>query len=368
MKIITIICLAGGLSVTGSFAANPDLQQTTEIIEILKSRFVDKDKLDQRLLNDATAAGILDRLGAGAKLLTAEQAASNAVPEVVSTADPAEPLARVEVIEPDIAYIRLGDVVDSTAMDLDMELRKFAEQKVSGYILDLRFADGTNYAAAAEVASRFLPERQELFSLKQAKGEPEIFRSTAVPRSLAVELADAPLILLINGQTRGSAEVVAAALRARERGIVIGTPSAGSAVAWDDVKLSDGRVLRLATAKIAFPKGNDIFPGGLVPDIIVKIDPKMEREAIFSVQTNMTLTASLQPRVTKKVYTEAELVKAFRGEAIGRPLPTATNELTLAGEPVTGAETEGEINKVRDSVLQRAVDILKGIRVLISWQ
>ena len=180
-------------------------------------------------------------------------------------------------------------------------------------------------------------------------------------------------MLLVNGQTRGSAEVLAAALRSQERGIVVGAPTAGSAVAWEDVKLSDGRVLRLATAKISFPKGGEVFPGGLVPDVIVKIDPRTEREVIFNVQSNMTLSTSLQPRVKKKSYTEAELVKAFRGEAIGTPLTTKTNALTLSAEGDTGTNTpatdlEGDINQVRDSVLQRAVDILKGIRVLISWQ
>jgi C-terminal processing protease CtpA/Prc len=254
---------------------------------------------------------------------------------------------------------------------------------VTGYILDLRFADGTNYAAAAEVASRFLPAGQELFALKRARGAPQGYRTTAAPRSLAAELAEAPLMLLVNGQTRGSAEVLAGALRAQDHGIVIGSPTAGSAVAWDDVKLSDGRVLRVATAKITFPKGGELFPAGVVPDILVKIDPATEREAVFNVPTNITLTASLQPRVQKKGYSEADLVKIFRGEAVetpslrlGQRSTNDTGALTLEGaSPAdtraaeTTAENEsGDIQKVRDVVLQRAVDILKGIRVLQAWQ
>src|SRR5712671_7757081 len=130
MKTIAIIlCL---LAVTG----RAQLQQTTEIIDVLKSHYVDKDKLDQKSLNDATAAGILDRLGNGAKLLTADEAASNAVPAITSSADPQEPLARVEVIDSVIGYIRIGDVTDGTAVDLDGELKKFVQQKVTGYILD----------------------------------------------------------------------------------------------------------------------------------------------------------------------------------------------------------------------------------------
>jgi C-terminal processing protease CtpA/Prc len=376
MKNLIILFLA-----SSAFAA--ELQQTSEIIDVLKSHYVDKDKLDQKSLNDATAAGILEHLGAGAKLLTADEAASNAVPVVASTIDPQEPLARVEVIDPGIGYIRLGDVVAGTAAELDGELKQFAEQKVTGYILDLRFADGTNFAAAAAVASRFLATGVELFSLKQATGLAQPYRTVEAPHSLAAELAEAPLMLLVNGQTRGSAEVLAGALRAQDRGIVVGGPTAGSAVAWEDIKLSDGRVLRLATAKITFPKGSEVFPGGIVPDIMVKIDPTTEREVVFNVQSNMTLTASLLPHTKKKTYSEADLVKAFRGEAIealslrsGRPTGGKTNALTLEGTSLTdtnattsaSGDEEGEINKVRDVVLQRAVDILKGIRVLQAWQ
>jgi C-terminal processing protease CtpA/Prc len=374
--------ITGLLAASVAWAGETQLQLTSEIIDVLKSHYVDKDKLDQKSLNDATVEGILSHLGAGAKLLTADEAASNVVPTVTSTADLREPLARVEIIDPAIGYIRIGDVTDGTAVDLDGELKKFAEQKATGYILDLRFADGTNFAAAAAVASRFLPAGEDLFLLKQATGKPQVFRTTEAPRSLASELADAPLMLLVNAQTRGSAEVLTGALRAQDRGIVIGGPTAGSAVSWEDVKLSDGRVLRLATAKIAFPKGSDVFPGGIVPDIMVKIDSKTEREVVFNVQSNITLTASLLPHTKKKGYSEADLVKAFRGESIeglslraGQQTGSKTNGLTLDGTSLTdtnaaaaAGDEEGEINKVRDVVLQRAVDILKGIRVLQAWQ
>jgi C-terminal processing protease CtpA/Prc len=378
MKSLIIILLAAS-----ALAGETQLQQTSEIIDVLKSHYVDKDKLDQKSLNDATAAGILDHLGAGAKLMTADEAATNAVPVVVSSADPHEPLARVEVIEPNIGYIRIGDVVEGTAADLDAELKKFAEQKVTGYILDLRFADGTNFSAVAAVASRFLPAGVELFSLKQAKGDAKNYRTVEAPHSLAPELAEAPLMLLVNGQTRGSAEVLAGALRAQDRGIVVGGPTAGSAVAWEDVKLSDGRILRLASAKITFPQGSDVFPSGIVPDILVKIDPTTERDVVFNVQSNITLTASLQPHTKKKNYSEADLVKAFRGESIPAlslrgtaAAGSKTNGLSLEGSSLTdtnasaatSGDEEGEINKVRDVVLQRAVDILKGIRVLQAWQ
>jgi len=82
----------------------------------------------------------------------------------------------------------------------------------------------------------------------------------------------------------------------------------------------------------------------------VKIDAQVEREALLNSATNTSLTASLQPHRANKSISEAELVKAFRGEALETEKPAAEND------------TE----KMRDVVLQRAVDVLKGIRVLTS--
>ena len=360
------------LLIAGHAARGADL--TAEIIGVLKQQYVDRDTLDAQQLHDASVAGLLQKLGAGAQLLTADEAKSNALPVIVPLPNSAEPLARVEVIQPDIGYIRLTDVVGETPLALDGELEKFTQAKVTGFVLDLRFADGTNFAAAAAVASRFLPVGVDLFTWKRSDGESQTFRTTAAPKTLAADLAAMPLMLLVNAQTRGSAETLVGALRAQDRGIVIGGPTAGLPVAWQDRVLSDGHVLRLATAKIIFPKGGAVFPGGLIPDILVKMDPQTERAVVFNVASNVTLTASLQPHLKKHQLTEATLVKVFRGEALETPSlsltnPQAgkTNALTLVDAAPT-AEPEPAAVLARDVVLQRAVDILKGIRVWQSWR
>jgi C-terminal processing protease CtpA/Prc len=291
-------------------------------------------------------------------------------------------LARVEVIEPDIGYIRLADISENTVTALDAELKKFSDARVVGYVLDLRFADGTNYPVAADVAGRFLASKQEVFTLKRSDGPSREFRAADASQAVPAGLSDAPLMVLINARTRGSAEALAGALHALDRAILVGGKTDGSAISWDDIKLEDGRVLRVATAKIELPKGGQIFPGGLIPDIPVKIDPKVEQDAVLNSSTNLTLTASLRPREAAKALSEAVLVKAFRGEPVVRvPAPLVAGDATTnkstttpqpgAPEPVAAngakpAGEEGAISEVHDVVLQRAVDILKGIHVLMS--
>jgi hypothetical protein len=344
MKHMGILLMAAPL-----LAAEPaDLRETSAVIDALKSRYVDRETLDTKLLNEATVAGLLQAIGPGARIVTATNPAPPAL---------AEPLARVEVIEPAIGYIRLADVVPATVPAIDAELKKFAAQQVEGYVLDLRFADGTNYPAAAAVAGRFLPDGQPLFAVQSLAGT-ETYRASNPKEEIAPGLTTLPLMVLVNGETRGGAEAVAATLQARQRAIVIGTKTAGAAAAWDDVPLGAGRVLRVATAKVVL-NGTSVFPNGLTPDIPVKIDPQVEREVILHAATNVTLTASLQPQIKKKGVTEADLVKVFRGEAVDLPLASGSK---------TNSEDGADIQPVQDLVLQRAVDILKGIRALVSWR
>jgi hypothetical protein len=361
-----------GLAVTAVQAQTngPDLVQTTEVIRLLKSHFVDSDRLDAKLLTDATVGGLLKALGGGVQILTAGQAASNNIARPVTTGG--EPLARAEVIQPDIGYIRLADITAASPAALDSELQKFLAAKVTGYVLDLRFADGSNYTAAATVASRFISGERELFYVKANGLCREMFRASEPSRPLTVEPSDAPVMVLVNGDTRGAAEAVAAALRAQERAIVIGSHTAGEALAWQDLPLHDGRVLRVATTKIGIVGGKDIFPDGITPDIPVKIDAQTEYEAVINASTNVTLTASLQPLETKKAVREADLLKIFRGEALEPPPLTLGTDIPPAELSTTNGLTAAMIapptprREVRDTVLQRAVDILKGIRVLLS--
>ncbi|HXI84022.1 MAG TPA: S41 family peptidase [Verrucomicrobiae bacterium] len=373
MKTI-VVTITAGLLLFGAGATSrcraanttTSLQPTAEVISVLKSNYVDRDKLNEKVLNEATVTGILEAVGRGAVIVEPESSSTNAATGAMGV-KPTLPLARAEVIGTDIGYIRLADVVGGSPAALDAELKKFADAKVTGFVLDLRYADGTNFTAAAAIASRFLNDGQELFTLKSSEKGAQVFRANADTKPVSTagpDLTSAPLMLLVNAETRGSAEVLAGALRTADRGIVIGSKTAGSAAAWQEAKLSDGRTLRIATAKIVLPQPQDatqiieLFPDGLTPDVAVKIDTKMERDIVLNVQTNETLTASLQPRVKKKGLTEAQLVKVFHGQAVDADLLSPDKE----------HEDEDEIQNVRDVVLQRAVDILKGIRVLQTWQ
>jgi hypothetical protein len=355
-----ILTFLAAVSAPATHASPVPSPSASELIEILRSNFVDGQQLDAQTLNDATVAGILNMIGQGAILLTDDSAAK---PADESQPRPAAERLRAEIIDPEIGYIRFSEVSSETVLALDAELEKWADAKITGFVLDLRFSNGTDYKAAATVASRFVAPGQPLFTIKSSGNAAELFRSLELaPGKTPSALLSAPLLILVNRETKGAGEVLASALRSQDRAIVVGNRTAGSAAAWQDFKLGDGRVLRLATAKVLLPNPDNpeggpamfrpLFPNGITPDITVPMNPNIEHDVLFNAPAELTLNASLQPRLIKKGMTEADLVKVFQGQAVESNKDTADDH----------AQT------VRDIVLQRAVDILKGIRVLLSFR
>lgn len=337
-----------------------DLSDMPAVIAALRAHYMDPSALGDRELNEAAVRGILDHLGHGARIVEPPK------PDDARESPP--DMAKSEVIGEQIHYIRFGKLGRFTAEVLDSVMAKVPCDKTNGIILDLRFVRGDDFADAAAVAGRFLPKGAPLFMLKGAgKQEPRRF-SASFDKPCTVT----PLIVLVNAGTAGSAEALAAALRDPQRAAVIGSVTAGEAAERVEVPLVGGKTLALAVRQAVLPDGNRIFPSGVMPDVPVKMDADLQRRLLLGPDAQKNLRASLEPRVSRRRINEAELVRALesdektaaRNGKNGAPAPAAEPE----PEPPAGEkETRNENVKVEqppDVVLTRALDILKGLRVL----
>ena len=134
-------------------------------------------------------------------------------------------------------------------------------------ILDLRYAAGDDYAAAAATAELFIKKEQPL--LDWGTG---MVRSK--DKSDAISL---PVAVLVNRQTAGAAEALAAVLRETGSGLILGDRTAGQAMIAQEFPLKNGERLRIATAPIQLGDGSALSEQGLKPDITVEVTPADER-------------------------------------------------------------------------------------------
>jgi C-terminal processing protease CtpA/Prc len=211
-------------------------------------------------LNQAAVGALVSGLGPRVSLVTNAAGA---------TAASEAPLVRKSsVFEGDILYVRVGRVGDGLANAIRAAWNKpGTTNKLKGVALDLRYAGGDDYAAAAAAADIFVKKEQPLLNW-----------GTGMARSKEKNDAIAlPVAVLVNRQTAGAAEALAAALRETGAGLILGGRTAGQAMVAQEFPLKNGERLRIATAPIQLGDGSAMSPRGLTPDIGVEVNPEDER-------------------------------------------------------------------------------------------
>jgi carboxyl-terminal processing protease len=217
---------------------------------------------------DAAAAAALVRGPAGSSVqLTIERAGN--IFEVTVVRDVIR-IASVEgkMLDEEIGYIRINRFGQTTTQEVQQTLASLMAHNPSGLILDLRRNPGGGLTAAIDITDHFLT-RGVVLTEQFGDGRVKVFESTN--RGLALET---PLVVLVDEGTASASEVVAAAVRDRNRGILIGETTYGKGTVQTWHRLSNGGGVRITVAEWITPAGVSVDQHGLVPDYTVRlVDP-----------------------------------------------------------------------------------------------
>lgn len=143
---------------------------------------------------------------------------------------------------------RAGEDSTATAAGLRAALAKFAEPRA--LILDLRGCAGGNLQAAVEIAAGWIAPGATVVT--QVGRDPARARTWT---ATAARLPALPLVLLVDGGTASSAEVLAHALRHHCRAPVVGSPTLGKGTVQQLFLLPRGDAVRLTVARLQAPSG-----------------------------------------------------------------------------------------------------------------
>jgi carboxyl-terminal processing protease len=214
---------------------------------------------------------------------------------------------RTQELELGIGYIRLRQFQEQTANDLETILDKLTKNgTLQGLVLDLRNNPGGLLTAAVEVAEKFLDDNT-LVVYTEGRVRNQNMRFSAHAKK---SYSGFPIVVLVNQGSASASEIVAGALQDWNRAVVLGMPTFGKGSVQTIIPLSDGSGLRLTTAKYFTPKGRSIHGKGIAPDIIVEppktaaAEPVKQQPAESAVQDELKKDAQLQRAV--------DLLKAMR--------------------------------------------------------
>ena len=177
------------------------------------------------------------------------------------------PSIRYQLLRGGIGFIRIDLFRENTADVVYSALEEFKQLDTLALILDLRANPGGSLEAAFGVAGHFLPSGTLFISPEGQGGPLEKLIVAADPDRET--LGDPALVVLIDENTVGEAEAVAAALQDAGRAEIIGTKSFGKGSTYTFVELSDGSAIYLPTSQWYRPSGQLLAGEGVEPDEVV---------------------------------------------------------------------------------------------------
>ncbi len=181
---------------------------------------------------------------------------------------------RGEMLDNNIAYIRLSRFGTESATELEEMLDTLLAEDPTGLILDLRRNPGGSLDTAVDIADQLLPDGVILIE-KFGDGNERIYESTN--KGIA---EDIPLVVLIDEGSASASELLAGAIQDRNRGVIIGQTSFGKGTVQTWQGLSNGGGLRITIAQWLTPKRAWIHENGLTPDYFIPL-PEVEIGAEF---------------------------------------------------------------------------------------
>jgi carboxyl-terminal processing protease len=162
--------------------------------------------------------------------------------------------------------VRLSAFRIGAAVVLRRQLRLLEREGAKGLVLDLRQNPGGLLDQAVAVSSLFL-DHGIVVTLAGAHSPRHVYR--AFP-GIATKL---PLVVLVDGMTASSAEIVAAAMRDHHRATLVGQRTFGKGLVQSIDPLVNGAALELTVARYFTPSGQNISHVGISPQIVAVDDP-----------------------------------------------------------------------------------------------
>ncbi len=172
-----------------------------------------------------------------------------------------------------VLRIAIHDVGDELGVELADVLEREGS-RAAALLLDLRGNGGGSLDAAVDALGLFLPGAR-LFPLIHRGSVTELVEAPRRQPSYA-----GPLAVLVDGDTASAAEMLAGAVQAYERGVLIGSRTFGKGCVQEYFgAVVPSGVLRMTTLQFVMPSGKALQQIGLTPDLALKLAPALERES-----------------------------------------------------------------------------------------
>lgn len=164
-----------------------------------------------------------------------------------------------------VGYIRLGQFNAKSVDDVKAAVQSLTGKGAKSFVLDLRDNPGGLLDQAIAVSSLFIKDGVIVRVDERNVAEKAY-------RALGTKITDAPLFVLMNGDSASASEITAGALQDYGRATLVGDKSFGKGSVQTIEELPWGGAVKFTIAHYLTPKKRVINGKGLQPDVLVKMD------------------------------------------------------------------------------------------------
>ncbi len=168
-----------------------------------------------------------------------------------------------------VGYLRLAEFSEVAGDQFDQALQEVVDAGVTRIILDLRDNPGGYLSTALQIASEFIADGV-VYMEETSDGKRN--ETSANGGGIATD-PTIKVVVLINKGSASASEILAGALRDRDRAVLVGETTFGKGVVQTFIDLKDGSGLKLTIAKWLTPNGTWVNKVGLTPDYPVPTPP-----------------------------------------------------------------------------------------------
>lgn len=170
------------------------------------------------------------------------------------------------MLDNNVGYVVLYQfATDALINDFTKAMDSLEAEGARSIILDLRDNPGGWVDDAVNVADRFLDKKLVVYTnTRYEKHVDERYTKSGAD--------DIPLVVLVNGNSASSSEILSGALKDYGRATIVGTQTFGKGIMQYVLGLSDNVTgMQLTYCEYFTPKGNSVHGIGITPDIIVEM-------------------------------------------------------------------------------------------------
>ncbi|MBD1911491.1 MULTISPECIES: carboxyl-terminal processing protease CtpB [unclassified Leptolyngbya] len=212
-----------------------------------------------------------------------------------------------------VGYIRLTEFSAHADEQMQEAIQNLSEQGADGYVLDLRGNPGGLVDACLSIARMWI-QNGTLVRIVDRVGTNE---SALADNSALTRL---PLVVLVDGNSASSSEILTGALKDNGRATVVGSQTFGKALVQSVHELSDGSGLAVTISHYYTPDGTDISHRGITPDVPINLTEAQQRR--LATEPN-ALASQSDPQYTRAISVLHNDVIAWRNNPDNRVSPSA---------------------------------------------